>query len=402
MRNFILGNLVAGKPFQEILDGLCKYVETYSEGLLSSIYILDKSKKFLTFGSAPSLPEVYIRGSRKIFLGPKQGSCGTAAFLKQTIVVEDISRDPLWEEYKDWPLSNGLQACWSFPIMDLKGQVLGTFAVYYTQPRKPHPKEIRLIRASANLTALAIQNYHVKDDLKKYAEELERSNNDLQDFAYIASHDLQEPLRKISIFSDRIQEEKSDYSEKHRDYLSRMRNAANRMQTLIDDLLQLSQVTAKKQPFKKVDLVKIFHEVIDDLEAPLMKTQGKVILGRLPTLDADPFQMRQLFQNLIVNALKYHKPDIPPIIHLDCQNNNGCWDISVQDNGIGLDEKFSDRIFVPLERLHGRSDYEGTGIGLAICKKIVFRHGGSISVKSQLGEGATFTITLPKRQPTSI
>ena len=102
-------------------------------------------------------------------------------FLKKTIVVEDISRDPLWEEYKDLPLSNGLQACWSFPIMDLKGQVLGTFAVYYPQPRKPHPNEIRLIRASANLTALAIQSYHVKDDLKKYAEELERSNNDFNE-----------------------------------------------------------------------------------------------------------------------------------------------------------------------------------------------------------------------------
>ena len=130
------------------------------------------------------------------------------------------------------------------------------------------------------------------------------------------------------------------------------------------------------------------------------ETQGKATLGNLPNLDADPFQMRQLLQNLIENALKYHKPDIPPVIHLDYQpSQNGPWNISVQDNGIGLDEKFSERIFVPLERLHGRSAYEGTGIGLAICKKIVSRHGGSISVKSQLGEGSTFTITLPKSQP---
>jgi signal transduction histidine kinase len=129
--------------------------------------------------------------------------------------------------------------------------------------------------------------------------------------------------------------------------------------------------------------------------------ERKITLGDLPILDADPSQMRQLLQNLIENALKYHKPDIPPVIHLDCQpGQNGCWEISVHDNGIGLDEKFSERIFVPLERLHGRSAYEGTGIGLAICKKIVSRHGGRITVKSQLGEGSTFTITLPKSQPT--
>ena len=286
--------------------------------------------------------------------------------------------------------------------MDFEENVLGTFAVYYTQPRKPTPAEMELIKTSANLAALAIHNHNVKDDLKNYAEELKRSNSDLRDFAHIASHDLQEPLRKISIFSDRLQEAKSQLSEQHRDYLSRMGNAAHRMQALIDDLLQLSQITAKGKPFKKVDLSEISREVIEDLETRLTETQGKITLGDLPILDADPSQMRQLLQNLIENALKYHKPDIPPVIHLDCQpSQNGCWEISVQDNGIGLDEKFSERIFVPLERLHGRSAYEGTGIGLAICKKIVSRHGGRITVKSQLGEGSTFIVTLPKRQPAS-
>ena len=376
-------------------------MEKYSEGLLSSILILDKSKKFLQHGSAPSLPAGYVRKMSPVVPGPKVGSCGTAAFLKRTIVVENISLDPLWEDYKEIALEYGHKACWSIPIMDFEENVLGTFAVYYTQPRKPTPAEMELIKTSANLAALAIHNHNVKDDLKNYAEELKRSNSDLRDFAHIASHDLQEPLRKISIFSDRLQEAKSQLSEQHRDYLSRMGNAAHRMQALIDDLLQLSQITAKGKPFKKVDLSEIFREVIEDLETRLTETQGKITLGDLPILDADPSQMRQLLQNLIENALKYHKPDIPPVIHLDCQpSQNGCWEISVQDNGIGLDEKFSERIFVPLERLHGRSAYEGTGIGLAICKKIVSRHGGRITVKSQLGEGSTFTITLPKSQPT--
>ena len=394
--NNILGSLVAEKPFQKILDELSKKIEKYSEGLLSSILLLDKSKNFLHYGSAPSLPAEFVKKTRKVFLGPKAGSCGTAAFQKRMVIAEDISQDPLWEDHKDTALSFGLRACWSTPILDFEGNVLGTFAVYYNQPRKPSSAEIEMIKTSANFAALAIQNHNAKNDLKNYAEELKRSNNDLKDFAHIASHDLQEPLRKISIFSDRLKEVGSALSERHQDYLARMTNAAERMQTLIADLLQLSQVNAIGQPFKKVDLTQVSREVIEDLDARLMETQGKVTLGDLPSLNADPRQMQQLLQNLIENALKYHKPGTPPLVHLNSQlNQNGDWNISVQDNGIGLDEKFSERIFVPLERLHGRSAYEGTGIGLAICKKIVSRHGGSISVKSQPGEGSTFTISLP-------
>ena len=146
------------------------------------------------------------------------------------------------------------------------------------------------------------------------------------------------------------------------------------MQALIEDLLQLSQVTPKGRPFQKVDLKEIASEVIEDLEARIIGTQGNVKLGFLPTVDADPLQIRLLLQNLIGNALKYHKVGLPPAVYLSSQPNEiGGWGISVRDNGIGLDEKFSERIFIPLERLHGRSSYQGTGIGLAICKKIASR-----------------------------
>jgi signal transduction histidine kinase len=397
--NNILGSLVAGRPFQEILEGLNQKAEKYSTGMMSSILILDQSKKYLSYGSAPSLPAQYIKETSQVFLGPNEGSCGTAAFLKRIIITEDIALDPRWERYRDTAITSGLRACWSTPIFDFAGDVLGAFASYYTQPRKPSPAEIQLIKTSANFAALAIQNYKVQNDLKNYAEELERSNNDLKDFAHIASHDLQEPLRKISIFSDRLKNAKSLLSEQHLNDLSRMGNAARRMQALIEDLLQLSQITAKGQPFQIVNLQEIASEVIEDLEARIIETQGNVKQGFLPTVDADPFQMRQLLQNLIGNALKYHKEGLPPAVYLNSQpSENGDWEISIRDNGIGLDEKFSERIFVPLERLHGRSSYEGTGIGLAICKKIVSRHGGRITVQSQLGKGSKFSITLPKRQ----
>ena len=402
-QNNILSSLATDSDLQTVLDQLCHKVEKYTDGLKSSILLLDKSGKYLHYGSSMNLPKSYIEATRKVYLGENQGSCGTAAYLKKTIIAENISKDPRWAQYKDIALSHDLQACWSTPIMDVTGAVLGTFALYYHEPRKPIEAELELIKSSANIAALAIHKHNAQDELKNYAAELERSNQELGDFAYIASHDLQEPLRKISVFSDRLLGTNNSFNETQKGYLERMGKAACRMQALIEDLLKLSQVTTKGQPFQKVDLGKIALEVIEDLDTKLQETRGKVTVVKLPHLEADPFQMRQLFQNLIENALKYHKEDVPPQVQLDSSfvTEEG-WTIHVSDNGIGLDEKFSDRIFAPLERLHGISTYEGTGIGLAICKKIVSRHRGSIFVKSQEGQGATFTFTLPEIQASAI
>jgi signal transduction histidine kinase len=398
-QNNVLESLVAGSELQTVLDELCRKVEEYTDGLKGSVSLLDISGEYLHYGSAPNLPKSYIEATRKVYIGENQGSCGAAAYLKKTIISEDISKDPRWVQYKDIALAHELQACWSTPIMDVSGTVLGTFALYYHEPRKPIKAELELIKSSANIAALAIHKHSTQDELKNYAAELERSNKELSDFAYIASHDLQEPLRKISIFSDRVLEVKNSYNDTQKGYLERMGKAASRMQTLIEGLLELSQVTTKGKPFEKVDLAKIALEVIEDLDAKLQTTQGKVTLGKLPCIEADPFQMRQLLQNLIENALKYHKEDTPPQVLLDSSfTTETGWTINVKDNGIGLNEKFAERIFIPLERLHGMSAYEGTGIGLAICKKIISRHGGSIFVKSQEGQGSTFTFTLPEIQ----
>jgi PAS domain S-box-containing protein len=277
----------------------------------------------------------------------------------------------------------------------------------------------------ARLAVLGIditERMRMVEALKRQAADLTRSNRELQDFAYVASHDLQEPLRKIQAFGDRLGTKYSaTLGEEGRDYLARMQNAAGRMSTMINDLLAYSRVTTKGQPFVPVDLGEVVREVIADLEIRIEETGGRVELGALPTVDADPLQMRQLLQNLIGNALKFHQEGVPPVVKvyqtsppapllpgeggaapppspgepaLNVSKEGWGVGIIVEDNGIGFDEKYLDRIFTPFQRLHARGEYEGSGIGLAICRKIAERHGGTITARSAPGRGATFIVTL--------
>ncbi|MBF0120352.1 MAG: HAMP domain-containing protein [Desulfobacterales bacterium] len=236
--------------------------------------------------------------------------------------------------------------------------------------------------------------------LEKFYTELERSNKELEDFAYIASHDLQEPLRKISSFSDLLKDEESKtLSDSGKDYIDRMQKSAERMSQLIEDLLSFSRVTTKAKPFQQVDLNKTLEDVLFNLEKRINDTSAKIERESLPLIEAEQSQMRQLFQNLLGNAIKFHKPDVPPVISVkSVMINENNYQITVKDNGIGFDEQYIDRIFKPFERLHGKGRYEGTGIGLAICQKIVNRHFGTITAKSSEGNGASFIITLPIKQ----
>ncbi len=256
---------------------------------------------------------------------------------------------------------------------------------------------------------------NAEEQLRRFAGQLERSNAELQNFASVASHDLQEPLRKIQAFGDRLRVKCGEaLGEQGNDYLARMQNAAQRMQVLIQDLLKLSRVTSRAQPFERCDLGEIAAQVLSDLEVAVEQNNARVEVGALPAIDADPLQMRQLFQNLIANAIKFHRPGEAPGVSISgriftlpehlisgaAAGDEVC-EIRVQDNGIGFDEKFADQIFVVFQRLHGREQYEGTGIGLAVCRKITDRHGGSILAKSAEGQGAAFNITLPVKQPST-
>lgn len=246
-----------------------------------------------------------------------------------------------------------------------------------------------------------------EEQIKRYAIELERSNRELQDFAYVSSHDLQEPLRKIRAFGDRLKsKEASNLTEKSVDYLNRMVNAAERMQILINDLLSFSRVSTHAKKFELVDLNEILKGVLSDLEYAIEESHAIIEAERLPIVEAEPFQMRQLFQNLIGNALKFRKLDIKPYIKIytrivprqvHASPGDTLTKIIVEDNGIGFDEQYKDKIFQIFQRLEGRK-FEGSGIGLSICKRIATRHGGDIEASSEVDKGATFIVTLPSKQ----
>jgi two-component system sensor kinase FixL len=262
-------------------------------------------------------------------------------------------------------------------------------------------KPIRYVAVRYDITNRIL----AEEKLKIEARKLEASNRELQDFASVAAHDLQEPLRKIQSFADRLRVvAKESVSAEVVDYLERIQKSAFRMQVLINDLLSYSRLSTKLQTFVPTDLGSVLHQVLADLDLRIESTQAQIRMEPLPVIEADPSQMHQLFSNLISNALKFHKPGVTPVVEVSARKITGPsghdqhYEICVADNGIGFEEKYLDRIFTIFQRLHGRHQYEGTGIGLAICKKIVERHGGVLTAKSQPGEGATFILTVPMHE----
>ncbi|MBI4976626.1 MAG: PAS domain S-box protein [Spirochaetes bacterium] len=237
-----------------------------------------------------------------------------------------------------------------------------------------------------------------EERIAAYTAELERSYRDLQDFAYIASHDLQEPLRKVRTFGDLLIKKSGDaVGEEGRGYINRMQQSMTRMQKLITDLLAYSRVGTRGGIFEHMRLDDALDDALETLDLAIETAHARIERLPLPEIDADRSQMRQLFQNIIANAVKFRKPDVPPHIRISARlADEACIEIAIEDNGIGFDETYRDKIFIIFQRLHGRDEFDGTGVGLAICKKIVERHGGTIAAESSVGSGSRFIIRLPR------
>ncbi len=253
-------------------------------------------------------------------------------------------------------------------------------------------EEVHLLNAHLNEL-----NTHLEERVSKRTEELQRSNEELAQFAYVASHDLQEPLRTVSIYTQLLGKQ---YGEVLKDeahlFMSYIRDGAQRMEYLIRDLLQFSQIESRSsEQFVVTNSETSLNEAVANLRTSIDESAAAIHYHDLPHVKADPLQLTRLFQNLIINSIKYRNPNEAPVIRISARLGNHEWQFSVQDNGIGIDPQYAEKVFGIFKRLHGR-DNPGTGIGLAICKKIVTRHGGRIWVESQAGAGATFHFTLPE------
>jgi len=345
-----------------------------------------------------------LAGSRFLFLNEeawKQGGVDPDAWVGRTF--GEAMPDAL-----DLPEESNFPRAYARVVASGEPEVL---EIRYGQANMPESVfNLHCTPLGDDLCALLYENItarrRAEERVKQHLDELARSNRELEQFAYVASHDLQEPLRTLLGFGGLLVKHAGEgLDDRSRGYLERMQDAAERMQRLINDLLELSRVSTHGRPFDSIELDDVVQVVLSDLETRIEGSGGRVVVQPLPRIHADALQMRQLFQNLVGNALKFHHPDRPPRVEVTVEPEaeglgaGGGWRFRVRDNGIGFDADEAERIFEPFRRLHGRASYEGTGIGLAICMKITQRHGGSILASSQPGQGACFEVLLPSAPP---
>jgi PAS domain S-box-containing protein len=403
----ISGRLLATKHPQGIINELCRDVMAHLDCQAFFNFMVDEAAGRLRLNSCAGIPDE--EAGKLEWLDYGVAVCGCVAQAGERIVAGDIFNvpDPRTELVKSY----GIQAYACHPIK-VEGKVIGTLS-FGTKTRAYFSSDdLKLMKSVTDQVATAMERMRLIEDLSRARDELEErveartaelalKNRELEDFAFVASHDLNEPLRKIQTFGNLLETSGGTLPEETaRDYVRRMRNAATRMQELLKALLQYSRVTKKTEPFKPMSLGTVVREVALDLDWAIEKAGARIEIADLPTVEGDPIQLKELFQNLISNALKYRRDVVPRIrIYADGESalplpNQRCR-VLVEDNGIGFEPQFAERMFMSFKRLHGRNEYEGVGIGLAICRKIVDRHGGTITAQSVPGKGSIFMIDWP-------
>ncbi len=317
----------------------------------------------------------------------KQITAGATSIKTQCRLLHADSQTYLWHMVSITPLKDAKDNVlyWIGYIVDIHAQKVIEQTLHDNRELQETQRQLKI-----NQTAL-----------EGNIDELNRSNYELQQFAFVASHDLQEPIRKISFYSDLFLNKYTEKLDpKGQDYLKGILSASHRMRNLINDLLSFSQVNKNKINFKYINLNQVLHDVLQDMEIAISEKKAKVEVQPFPVIEADMVMMRQLFENLIGNSLKYAREEEPPIIEITNQQVEDQLKIAVRDNGIGFDEKYLSKLFDLFQRLHSDEKYKGTGLGLAICKKIVTLHHGTITAQSKINHGSTFEIILPLKQHT--
>jgi PAS domain S-box-containing protein len=396
--------IAAAPALDELFWRVVDLVQTRFGYYYVQVYTLENEELRLQAGSGEVGRRLKEAGHKIMAVSPLS-IIAQAAQTAVPVLVPDVFQEPKWLPNIWLPDTR----CELAVPIQLRHEILGVLDVQHDIVGGLTPEDQILLAGLCGQIAIAMEyrrvdarRQHAENQLKMSLTELEINNRELQEFAFIASHDLQEPLRKIQALSDRLQLLfGADMDERAHDYLNRLRQAAAHTQLFITDYLAFSRVSAMPQVCTATDLTAVVQAVLHDFEPAIQEAQAEITVTTLPTIEAELSQIHLLFRHLIGNALKFRQPDRPPVIHISghrLPETNSC-QITVQDNGIGFDERHADRIFRVFQRLHGRQDYEGTGMGLAICRKVAERHHGRIQATSTPGQGATFTITLPLHQP---
>jgi PAS domain S-box-containing protein len=372
---------------QQLADKLEKekyLFTTLIENIPDAIYFKDRESRFLRISRAQA--EKFGISSPDNAIGKTDADIFSTEHAQQALEDErEIMRTGVpvisKAEKETWPdREDTWVSTTKLPLRDKEGEIVGTFGISrdITERKRLEEKQQQLY-----------------EELRIANEALEQSNLELQQFAYIASHDLQTPLRSIAAFAQFLQKDyQGQLDEQADDYIERMVEGVKHMQTLITDLLAYSRIESRATPFQAVDLNEVCMNTVNLLRAVIEESSGEVTFEDLPTVKGDSTQLAQLLQNLISNGLKYHGRK-PPRVHVTAEQIDQTWTISVKDNGIGISQEFHEKIFEIFRRLHADSEYAGTGIGLAVCRRIVQRHGGRIWVDSEPDQGSTFYFTIP-------
>jgi len=398
--------VATGGELDFTLFTLVQALESEMESGWCGLYRVDETGKSLRLAACPSLPAEFQRAAEALAVRDGEASCGTAAFRREPVVVSDIAADPLWSRLRAAALQSGLRASTSVPILGRKGEVLGTLALFYPQPKRPPTWDVQLLSAGSMLAALALERAadesavksaqaSLEERVKERTAQLEAANKELEAFSYSVSHDLRAPLRTIDGFTQIVsQRYREKLDSEAQSYFDRVRAGCRRMSELIDDLLRLSMVTRGGVTRQDVDLSDLARQVVDSLHQA--QPQRRVVTSIAPGLHVrgDPKLLRVLLENLLSNAWKFTGKKPLAEIGLGAGVQEGAVVYCVSDNGAGFDMRYADRLFAPFERLHHRDQFEGSGIGLATAQRVVRMHGGKIWAESAPEKGAKMFFTL--------
>lgn len=398
----VLEMLATGANLFDVLSVLIRALEAQADGLLGMILIRSEDGSRFEAGVGPSFPQRYIDGLVDAPLTPYLSPCATAVNRGVSVNVPDVLNETRWPPaWRELACRSGVTSCYSCPVFASDGRVLASFGMYNRAPESVDPG---VLEAATSLAGIAIESRRNQQALqqseaaaRRSAEHLQRANFALQQFAYSASHDLQEPLRNIAVYSQIVGRRYAEQlDEGGREFVGYITAGAQRLEMLIRDLLAYTQISgAPDMESEPTEAAAALQGAISNLADTIRQTGAMITHDDLPKLRVRQIELQQLLQNLIGNAIKYRRPKEPPVVHISAKREGEMWRLEVRDNGIGIAPEYRETVFGMFKRLHSDVEYPGTGMGLAICRKVVERHGGTIGVESEVGHGSVFFFTLP-------